>query len=261
VVVDNLKIHYLQAGRGRDVILLHGIGASVYVWRFIFPLLEKRFRVTAIDLPGFGKSHKDVRRDYGLDAQTALIGKTIKTMGLRDPILVGSSMGGAIALWLARSEPLRFKKVVALAPATDSRLVPSSLQHFSPFSPLFRRTLNRKTMKLMLKRIITKHSLITDEVVEAYLEPFLDRGDSVRTFWSALSLLADPRLPKDLSAVSADVLVIYGERDLLVSRRSIDRLMKTLPHARLVLHRQAGHHIMEDEPEWLSETIMTFLES
>ncbi|MEK7355356.1 MAG: alpha/beta fold hydrolase, partial [Bdellovibrionota bacterium] len=82
VDVEGVKLHYLQAGEGPDVVLLHGIGASVYIWRFLFPILQKRHRVTAIDIAGFGKSAKDPRRDYGLDAQAELLTRALKMIGV-----------------------------------------------------------------------------------------------------------------------------------------------------------------------------------
>src|SRR5690606_35000365 len=61
------KIFYTQEGSGPHLLLIHGIGASHYVWRFITPLLAKHFTVTAIDLLGFGKSDKPITFLYDLD--------------------------------------------------------------------------------------------------------------------------------------------------------------------------------------------------
>lgn len=259
VDVDGVNVHYVQAGRGKDLVLLHGIGASVFIWRFLFPLLEVHFRVTAIDLPGFGKSSKDAKRSYTLDAQSELVTKILSLIGIREATLVGSSMGGTIGLWVARLDPKRFRRVVALAPATDRSLVPALAQYFATIAPVIRRALNRRTMRLILGRVLARKELITDDVIDAYLDPFLDRGESVHTFGASLGLLADPRLPDGLGTVESDVLVVYGERDLMVPRRSVDRLIGILPHARLLVHADGGHHIMEDEPVWTATVICDFL--
>ncbi len=57
--VENFTIHYLQTGKGPHLVLLHGIGASTFTWRFLIPLFSKKYTVTIIDIPGFGKSSKD----------------------------------------------------------------------------------------------------------------------------------------------------------------------------------------------------------
>ena len=254
------KLHYVQVGKGRDIVLLHGIGASVFVWRFLFPLLQGKYRVTAFDLPGFGKSGKEPHREYGLDAQAKTLDQAFDELGLRHPIIVGSSMGGAIALWMAKLFPFKYKKVVALAPATDSRILPGVVRHFSIATPLMRRALNRSTMRRIVSRVVTRQVLVTDEVVDEYLKPFQDDGGSgIRAFWAATAVLSDRRLPNELRHLPSDVLIIYGTRDLLVSRRSIDKLMLLMPKARLLLHRDGGHHVMEDEPVWTARTLDQFI--
>ncbi len=259
IEIDGLNIHYVQAGRGADLVLLHGIGASVFAWRFLLPLLETHFRVTAIDLPGFGKSGKSGDRDYGLDAQTRAVNDALKALKIGPATLVGSSMGGVIALWLAKCFPEKFTRIVTLAPATDPRLVPEAIHHLDALIPFLRRALNRHTMRAILKRVIARHELINDDVIDSYLSPFLDDGSSVRAFWLATRLIADRRIPKELSGLKARVLIIYGDRDLRVPRRVIDQLTRTLPNSTLLTHEGGGHHIMEDEPLWTAETIVKFV--
>lgn len=258
IEIDDVRIHYVQAGRGRDLVLLHGIGASVYVWRFLFPLLETHFRVTALDLPGFGKSSKHGGRDYGLDAQAVTMKSALGLIGIEKPILVGSSMGGALALWMGKVYPESFQTIVALAPATDPRLVPGFAHRLGALTPLLRRALNRHTMRLILKQVIVRHELIDRDAVDNYLTPFLDRGESVRAFWAATRLIADPRLPAELAGLEARVLLIYGDRDLRVPRRVMAQLQTYLPNATLLRHAGGGHHIMEDQPAWTAETIVKF---
>lgn len=258
--VGGVKLHYIQAGSGPDIVLLHGIGASVFIWRYLFPLLQVRYRVTALDLAGFGKSAKAPDRDYGLDAQTELVAQALSLLKLDSPLVVGSSMGGAITLWLAKTFPERFPKVAVLSPATDSSIIPTQVRYMAAAAPFLKRALNKRTMKLILARVLARRELITDEVVDAYLAPFLDEeGHAVRAFWSATALLSDRRLPRELSEIKSTVLIVYGERDLMVSKRSIRKLMKIIPDPLLVSHAEGGHHIMEDEPAWVVSALEDFI--
>jgi pimeloyl-ACP methyl ester carboxylesterase len=258
--LGDLKIHYIQAGEGDDLVLIHGIGASTFTWRLLFPLLQGRYRVTALDLPGFGLSSKPAARDYGLDAQSEIMAETLTRLGIKSAILIGSSMGGAISLWMSKHYPDRFKKVITLAPATNSSVVPTQLRHLAIASPLLRRALNRTFVKRMIRRVVSDQKLVTDAVVEAYMRPFIEEhGSGVRSFWSAMSLLSDRRLPRELTGLEADVLVIYGARDLLVTKRSIDKLMRILPDAQLIVHERGGHHLMEDDPDWTAKRIEEFV--
>lgn len=259
VKVDGANLHYVQAGEGGDIVLLHGIGASVYIWRFLFPILQTRHRVTAFDFAGFGKSSKETSHGYGLDAQAESIAKALSAMGIERATLVGSSMGGAVALWMARRWPERFHHVVGLGPHTDSSRVPGLSQHFAAAAPFFRRTVNKRTIKLILGYILSNKQLITDEVVEKYLEPFRDRGESLRAFVAATAVLSDRRLPRGLAGLKARTLIVWGKSDSLVSRSSIEKLRRVLPEAVFLDHPTGGHHIMEDEPVYVAKKIELFL--
>ncbi len=252
------QIHYLQAGEGNHVVLLHGIGASVYTWRLIIQELARHYKVTAVDLPGFGKSSKHVAGSYGLDQQRARILSFLDAVDIGHARLIGSSMGATIALWMAHENPKRFSDVVALAPATNPALVPRRLSKWIARAPYISRTLNPATMKLILRQIIHREEILAPETVQAYLEPFLDNGDSLRTFLSAMELLGDPRLPACYEGIESRVLILQGERDRMVSVSSVQRLRSHIPHATLDIHPTAGHHIMEDAPEWTVERILGF---
>lgn len=252
------RIHFVQAGEGPDVVLLHGIGASVYIWRYLFPILQTRHRVTAFDFFGFGKSSKDAQLKFTLDSQAESIALALTELGIEKAMLVGSSMGGAIALWMAKRWPERFESVVALGPATDSGRVPLLTQHFAITAPLFRRTVNKHSIKLILNYVVANRNLITDEVVERYLEPFRDHGESLRALVAATSVLNDRRLPRGLADLRAKTLVIWGANDYLVPRKSMTKLADVLKNARFIYHPTGGHHIMEDEPVWLARKLELF---
>ncbi len=252
------QIHYLQAGQGSHVVLLHGIGASVYTWRYMLQDLARHYTVTALDLPGFGKSSKHIAGSYGLDQQRTRLLSFLDTVGIGPARLVGSSMGATIALWMAHENPKRFSEVVALAPATNPTIVPRRLSKWIARAPYINRTLNPSTMKLILRQIIGREELLAPETVQAYLEPFLDNGDSLRTFLSAMELLGDPRLPACYEGIESRVLILQGQRDRMVSVSSVERLRSHIPCASLEFHATAGHHIMEDAPEWTVERILQF---
>jgi pimeloyl-ACP methyl ester carboxylesterase len=258
VEVDGATLHYVQAGEGSDIVLLHGIGASVYIWRFLFPLLQLRHRVTAFDIAGFGKSSKDAKRNYGLDSQSELLANALTQIGINEANLVGSSMGGAIAFWMGKRWPERFKNIVGLGPATDSSLVPTLTQHFAITAPLLRYTVNKHSIKFVLNYVVSNRKLVTDTVVDRYLEPFIDKGQGLRAFFAATSVLSDRRLPTGLADSKARMLIIWGAKDYLVPRRSMTKLRAVLPSAAFIEHETGGHHIMEDEPVYTAEKIETF---
>lgn len=256
IEVDGLRVHYVQSGQGPELVLLHGIGASIYIWRFLIPLLSSHFRVTALDLPGFGKSQKDSGRDLGLDAQSEITHRVLTKLEIQRATLVGSSMGGAIALWMAKIYPEIYPRLVVLAPATDRRWELVFTDWLRGLTPAFGWLVNRSAMRVILSFVIKSREVVTDEVVSHYLEPYKDRG-AILSFWSALRLLRDPRLPRELRTLKAEVLILYGADDLIVPLKSMKRLARLIESSQLKL-RPGGHHIMEDDPVWLAEEIVGF---
>lgn len=238
---------------------LHGIGASTYTWRFLPPLLADKFTLTFVDIPGFGRSSKVPERDHGLDEQAKTLSLFLTQIGIDKADLVGSSMGGAIALWMARTEHERFNKVAVIAPAASSLLLPLDIARLSSLAlPTTQLFLNKHFFKTTLKRVFARHDLITDEVIRNYQRPYLEDAKSLQTFIRATSILSDSRLPNELGIVKSDVLILYGAKDKLVPKKVIDLLRKALPTARYVEHPTAGHHPQEDDPEWLAKELRHF---
>ena len=105
--VAGIKTHYLRAGSGEPVVLLHGLGASSYSWRFAVPALADRFDVIAPDLPGFGRSDKPWDHDYSVAGQHRWVMSFLDGLGVKKARFVGNSMGGVISLWAALETPER----------------------------------------------------------------------------------------------------------------------------------------------------------
>jgi pimeloyl-ACP methyl ester carboxylesterase len=263
VEISDSKIHYRIDGKGPALVLIHGLGASLFIWRLVSDRLAQNFTVVTLDLPGFGLSSKDSSLDYGLDSQTRRIVEVLDALKIEEATLVGSSMGGALALWLARENPKRFKNVVALAPATSPSLVPRFVLPFNNalknIAPLVLRTMNTHTMKLMASLVLYNRSLLTEETINAYLRPYLEDKESINTFWRAIELVRDRRLPNEFDKVTSRVLVLWGERDRVVPRRCISELINILPYAEFRTHKECGHHPMEDQPDWVLGECERFL--
>jgi pimeloyl-ACP methyl ester carboxylesterase len=104
--VDGVRLHYLDRGRGPPIVLIHGLtGQMRNFTHSLVDLLADEFRVIAIDRPGSGYSTRPRGASAGLIAQGDLIARFIRAMGLEHPLVVGWSLGGAIALAIALDHP------------------------------------------------------------------------------------------------------------------------------------------------------------
>lgn len=259
LMIAGVQTHYIQEGRGNDILLVHGIGASKFCWRLIFGKLTKKFRVTAIDLPGFGDSEKNPDLDYGLDAQTERLAEFVEKLHLNPVYIVGCSMGGALALWLARNHPQLVEKICVIAPAADHRIVWFNTSRALGLVKFFGKSLtSRYLIETAYRRVVEKRENLAKAVIDEYFRPYENDKNAPITFWKAQETLRDKRLPSRLKDLKTPTLVLYGDKDKQVKRRNIDRLLQVVSHAGLAIHPTGGHHLMEDEPDFVIEKIEGF---
>lgn len=105
-----------QTGQGSPLVLLHGVGASHAIWRYVTPALAEHRRVLAPDLPGFGDSDP-VGPRFELESSTAALASALAARTGEPFDLVGNSLGGAVALQLALLEPGLVRRLILSAPA------------------------------------------------------------------------------------------------------------------------------------------------
>src|ERR1700704_1571466 len=111
--VDGLELHYLTAGRGPAVLLLHGYAETSRMWRPVMPVLAERFTVIAVDLPGIGDSA--IPAD-GLDMKTAAIRihALARSLGIQKAEVVGHDIGLMVAYAYAAQFPSEVEQLVGM---------------------------------------------------------------------------------------------------------------------------------------------------
>ncbi len=125
--VGGLPIHYLAAGEGPPLVLLHALGESALDWQWRLPALAHTNRVYAPDLPGFGYSGKP-SAEYSPDFFARFVSAYLDALGLESPVVAGNSIGGLAALRLALSEPERVSALGLVASAGLGREITYALR-------------------------------------------------------------------------------------------------------------------------------------
>lgn len=134
--VNGHPVHAVVRGSGPDLVLIHGASGSTRDWTMsLVPLLEDRYRVIALDRPGFGYTPRLHVKGETLQEQARLLSDAARQIGADKPIVVGQSYGGAVALAWAAYFPDRLSALVTLA-------APSNLWS-TPLDPLYRITSTR----------------------------------------------------------------------------------------------------------------------
>ncbi len=265
-----IKINYYEAGQGPPLILLHGIGACAYTWRYLMPPLAEQHRVFTLDLKGHGFSDKPEDGHYAVSDQAEMVADFIRRRDLHDLVIMGHSMGGAVTLMtylkLRETDPGRIQKLVLI----DSPGYPQKYPWFIRMTkvPGLNTALSkglppRFAAALCLKKCYYNKDAVTEEQIDTY-----SGFGSLPGAAAAVSQTARQLVPKgkDMEAliaqyqtIQAPVLIIWGREDEVVPLSVGENFKRDIPGAELVVIPHCGHIPLEEEPQAARQAIMGFL--
>ena len=263
-VLDGHRFRYLRAGNGHPLVLIHGLLAYSFSWRFNIPELAKHSTVYAPDMIGFGFSDRPVI-PCGLRDTANMLRRCLDQMGVQQFDLLGTSYGGAVALMLASLVPDRVSRLVLSAPANPwsprgkwlsflcSR---SPLRHAMP--AICRTPLARQ---LQLNHMYADTRRIPPGTLAGYVTPFETPGvlehvlRLLRTWNNDLG-----ELRQLLPAVThIPTLLIWGKEDQIVPQHSMAPLRACFEDVRVVMLEGAGHLPYEEVPDAFNRAVTGFL--
>ena len=256
ISTDQGSLHYEVHGKGRPVVLLHGYQGSWGLWRSTMGLLGDSFRTYAVDFWGFGESGAR-RSSYALPDFVDLVDQFMAQLGIVRAPLVGHSMGGSVALLVAAQYPQRVTKAVAIS----SPIVGSSLRFFPRvfgYRPvgwvIYRNLWLYRRLYRLLARSYSRDpnwaDMMDRDVSQVRLEPF----------FASIGSLRRTDLRPQLTAITAPVLGMYGEKDNVVDPRQCRLLQESMPRAVVERFPDCGHFLMLDAPERFMRQLRSFLD-
>jgi pimeloyl-ACP methyl ester carboxylesterase len=265
VTIDGQRIHVMRAGRGRPLLLLHGLTASHYSFRRLAPLLEDGFELITVDLNGFGLTERPRRVEhYRLEHQAGLIARILDTFGIAECDVLAHSYGAAVASTLAKQHAFRVGKLVFVSPPSAFDPMPWYV-HVAPGKELFYRLAllllsDPERYRRIAGRAFHVEGSFTEADSEVYRSHLLVEG--LRSAWYGFfRSMRDPAFPGcAYDHLDHPVLVLAGERDVIVPTSKCGQLVERLRRARLEIIPDCGHSAPEERPEAVAEKARRFLE-
>jgi pimeloyl-ACP methyl ester carboxylesterase len=257
VTVGKTRLHYVESGSGRPVVMIHGNAGGAQDFDFgTRDLLAHNYRVIAFDLPGHGLSKMPGSAKGTIQEQAVIVHQALTAMGVADPVLVGHSWGGAVALAYAILFPHETSALVLLAPAaySDHRHDAPLLLRIPVLSDvclaLLKPTLGRKLLKQGLEEAFAPDP-VPDEYFQAVASDWLDRKHLKAFIKHDLMLESSlNELSPDYQRIRERVIIVTGDSDRAVSpQQNAFNLHKAIANSQLVVIPRAGHQIPEQHPE------------
>ncbi len=239
IEINGIKINYEQHGQGADVLVLHGWGASIQTMRPVIDALTSRYRVTALDFPGFGGS--DAPPDtYGVQEYTDLTYRFMQEAGIEKAHIICHSFGGRVTIILAAQHPEAVDKIVF----TDA----AGLRKRRTFQQTIK-VYSFKTAKRISKGRIMKHVLkalgidVDERVKNAGSADYRALNDHMRKVFVRV---VNQDLIGYLPQIKSPSLLIWGENDMDTPLEFGKTMEKMIPDAGLVVFEGAGHYSFLD---------------
>src|SRR6266404_4900395 len=267
--IDNVQLHYLTAGRGPAVVLLHGYTQTSRMWRPIIPLLAEKFTIIAPDLPGIGDS--SIPADNKIDMITAakLIHALVRSLKIEKARVVGHDIGLMVAYAYAAQFPAETEKLAVMdaflpgVPGWEPIYNAPNIWHFR-FNGEYPEKLVQGRERIYFEYFwnvfaADKTHSIPEADRKAYTEAYSKPG-RMHAGWAYF--VSWPRLASDFAKLSQTrltmpVLAIGGEKSLGNELAKQMKLVAT--DVSVVVLENTGHWILEERPKETTDALVKFL--
>src|ERR1700722_1643927 len=266
--IDGAKLHYMTAGHGTPLILLHGYAETSLMWRPIIPVLAERFTVIAPDLPGIGDS--DIPAN-GLDMKSAAIRihDLAKSLGVQKAEVVGHDIGLMVAYAYAAQFPAEVTKLVlmdAFLPGVagwEAIYNDPNIWHFRFNGPTPEALVKGREQTYFAyfwnDLAADKTRPIPEEASKAYISAY-SRPSSMHarvTYFVSFQQAAKDFAQLSQTRLTMPVLTIGGDKSLGDALGRQAKVVAT--NVTVIVLKDSGHWIMEEKPKETTEALNNFL--
>jgi 2-hydroxy-6-oxo-octa-2,4-dienoate hydrolase len=263
VDAGGLRTHYLEAGEGDALLLLHGSGPGVSAasnWGGVIDALAEHRRVIAMDFAGFGDSEKTRDGAYDIKLWQRQLLAFLDALELASVPIVGNSFGGAMALAASMRHPDRVERLVLMGTPVGEYPLTDGLRGAREYDG------TRKNLREVLERLTYDPSLVTEEMLDRrHASSVVPRAqDALRALIPASVPGSKPTIVKGipehhLSSVRAPTLVLHGRDDRVVPFELGLRLLNGIEDSELHAFGRCGHWVQLERRDDFLRLVLEFV--
>ena len=263
VVAAGLRTHYLEAGSGKPLVLLHGSGPGVSAWENwaeVIPDLAARLRVIAPDIPGFGATERRADGEYDMAFWVDHLFAFMDALGVESAAVVGNSFGGMVAMAASLRDPERIDQLILMGSAAGD--VPLSEAHklASGYDG------SREYLMRILSLFPYDPAMFTPEMLDRRYEASV-RPTAQKSPHPVPTVLNEAgervfRMSSDaeLQAIETPTLILHGRDDKVLPVELAIRLHHTIKHSQLHTYGNCGHWVQLERHDEFVTQVMAFVE-
>ena len=272
IEIPGARLHYATSGSGEPLLLIPGLGLDHAYYRFGAPLLSRRLQVLAVDPRGIGRSTKSPP-PYSVEGWADDFAVMIDQLGLGPIHVLGSSLGGAMALALAQRHPDKLKSLIVVG--GFSELDRATELNFRLRLRLIQKLgMSDEVADYMGLWTLTRKFINSDAGYAAVMRANqanirANSADSYSAFIEALLKWGrcqpgqeqEPKFTTLLASIKGPTLVVTSDNDHLIPRELSELIATSIPGAKLVVMPGAGHIPFMEQPEQVARIVLEFIAS
>jgi len=261
-VEPNVRLHITDAGKGRPIVLIPGWPLSDEMYEYQYnDLINKNFRVIGITLRGFGKSDKPYGA-YNYDVHALDIKKVLSKLDIKDAVLVGFSMGGAIAVRFVSADNGTHVSKLALCGAaapiwTRRKDFPYNLPKSAVDDLIKLNYQDRPKLLSNFAKIFSATETSLNEGIGNWLNGICLSASSYATA-QCLIALRDTDLRSDLLKITIPTLILHGKKDKICSFDLAEQMKAGISDSHLIAFENSGHSLFLEETRKFNEALIKF---
>ena len=257
-------LHAVLSGDGPPVVLIPGLFGSAYGFRKVIPLLSAAgYQSIVVEPLGFGTSERPQRADYSLTAQADRVAAVLESLQTGPAIIIGHSIGGAIAFRLAVQHPSLVVAIVSIEGGPTEHAATASLGRAMRFAPLIRlfggMRLVRRQLRHRLMDASGDTTWVTDSVIAGYtVGTARDLGATLRAYRAMADSRESQSLRSRLGEIVSPVRMLIGgaRHSFGTPDEELALLHASLQSFAVDTQPGAGHFIFEEQPAAIVEEIL-----
>lgn len=249
--IQGLNINYFQKGEGPLVVLLHGWGSNISLFNSMTEVLCKKYKVVALDLPGFGSSDEP-KEIWDVDRYTDFVIEFVKQYNCDEVIFLGHSFGGRIIIKMFDRENLPFK-ITKLILTGSAGIVPKKTP-----KQIRKQKIYKMTRKIYQSKLVTK---LFPDALEKLRKKHgsADYNAASPTMRQILVKVVNEDLSHIFCKVTPSTLLIWGKNDTATPLSDGKTMEKAMPNSALVVLENSGHYAFLDEMFAFNKILASFM--
>lgn len=261
-VETNVNLHITDAGEGKPIVLIHGWPLSDEMYEYQYnDLVNKNFRVIGITLRGFGKSDKPFGA-YNYDVHALDIKRVLDKLDIKDAMLVGFSMGGAIAVrFVSAYNEAQVSKLVLAGAAvpiwTQREDFPYNLPQSAVDDLIKLNYKDRPKLLADFAKIFSATETALNDGIGNWLNGIGLSASSHATA-ECLVALRDTDLRPDLVKITIPTLIMHGKKDKICSFDLAEQAKAGITDSHLVAFEKSGHSLFLEETKKFNSELVKF---